>query len=165
MLHDEAVSFYWPGVEPVGRGEVRDRGLLSSAAARPFQSAFGEEIHTTIERKGAALFHSLIANHPFHNGNKRTAVVALFHFLLANNRCPGVAPTDMYELAKWTATHKAEGVSDREFFEGLCLSITELAIPFSQRRKKAELAQMYRRALGDRRSIRRHPLNREQPPQ
>jgi len=40
--------------------------------------------------KGVALFHSLVANHAFIDGNKRTAVTALDHFLLANGFVLGV---------------------------------------------------------------------------
>ena len=39
----------------------------------------------SLPEKAAALFHSLIANHPFGNGNKRTAVIALELFLSANS--------------------------------------------------------------------------------
>jgi len=39
----------------------------------------------SLPEKAAALFHSLIANHPFENGNKRTAVIALELFLSANS--------------------------------------------------------------------------------
>ncbi|WP_170319448.1 type II toxin-antitoxin system death-on-curing family toxin [Polyangium spumosum] len=39
-----------------------------------------------MRRKPRALFHSLVKNHPFHNGNKRTALVALIVFLAKNDR-------------------------------------------------------------------------------
>jgi death-on-curing family protein len=60
----------------------RDFNLLESAVSRPFQTVFGGDAYPTIFDKGAALFHSLVANHPFHDGNKRTAVTALYAFLL-----------------------------------------------------------------------------------
>ena len=48
---------------------------LDAACARPFQSAFGEEMYATIYEKVAALFHAIISDHPFAEGNKRTATV------------------------------------------------------------------------------------------
>ena len=42
---------------------------IESALGRPFHSADGQDVYPTIIEKAAALFHSLIANHPFHNGN------------------------------------------------------------------------------------------------
>ena len=67
IIHDSFISVWWPNIEPVGPEEYRDRGLVQSAVARPFQAAFGKELFRTIPEKAAALFHSLIANHPFDN--------------------------------------------------------------------------------------------------
>ena len=63
-----------------GQAQVRDLGLLSSAAARP-QSGFGDfEAYPTLVEKAAALLHSLVGNHALVDGNKRlgwTAAVVL----------------------------------------------------------------------------------------
>jgi death-on-curing protein len=58
-----------------GEPALRDHHVLESAAARPMASAFGEDAYPTLLEKAAALFHSLVLNHPFVDGNKRTAVV------------------------------------------------------------------------------------------
>lgn len=63
---------------------LRDRGLLESALARPQASAFGEDAYPTRLEKAAAMFHSLVLNHPFVDGNKRTATLALEYFLNEN---------------------------------------------------------------------------------
>lgn len=64
-----------------GRAEVRDVGLLASAAARP-GAGFGDfEAYPSLDRKAAALLHSLVRNHALVDGNKRlgwTAVVVLY---------------------------------------------------------------------------------------
>lgn len=67
-----------------GKRKVRDMGLLEAAAARPMASVFGEDAYPTIQEKAAVLFHSIARNHPFADGNKRTATVA-FLFLLEIN--------------------------------------------------------------------------------
>lgn len=66
------------------RPYVRDRHLLLSAARRPTMSLFGEEQFPTILDKAAALLQSLAYHHPFGDGNKRTATIALGRFLRQN---------------------------------------------------------------------------------
>ncbi|MEP7293280.1 MAG: type II toxin-antitoxin system death-on-curing family toxin, partial [Chloroflexota bacterium] len=63
---------------------LRDRRLLESAVARPEASAFGEDAYPTLTEKAAALMHSLVLNHTFVDGNKRTATIALMIFLRLN---------------------------------------------------------------------------------
>jgi death-on-curing protein len=54
---------------------VRDVGLLESALARPYAVVFGHEVYPDSWLRAAALYHSLLQNHPFLDGNKRIAVV------------------------------------------------------------------------------------------
>lgn len=70
----------------LGVVEIRDVGLLDSAAARPRASAFGEPAYPTFEEQSAALMHSLARNHPLVDGNKRLAWAALRTFHLINGR-------------------------------------------------------------------------------
>lgn len=60
-----------------GSQGVRDEGLLKSAIERPF-SGFGEtEFYPTPEEKAGAILESIIKNHPFIDGNKRTGYVLM----------------------------------------------------------------------------------------
>jgi death on curing protein len=59
-----------------GKTHVRDLEMLDAAAERPMQSAFGQDAYPTLNHKVAALMHSISRNHPFTDGNKRTATVA-----------------------------------------------------------------------------------------
>lgn len=63
---------------------VKDHGLLESAVHRPQQSVFGEDAYPTLFDKAAAFLESLVKNHCFHNGNKRTAYLVTKSFLLLN---------------------------------------------------------------------------------
>lgn len=63
---------------------VRDAGLLDSAAHRPAAAAFGEEAYPALLEKAAALLRSLVVNHPFFDGNKRTAWLSCVTFLAIN---------------------------------------------------------------------------------
>nr|WP_319455134.1 MULTISPECIES: Fic family protein [unclassified Mycobacterium] len=60
----------------VGPGQPRDFGLLDSATTRPQATVFGEDAYPTVHEKAAAVLHSLARNHPFIDGNKRTAWAA-----------------------------------------------------------------------------------------
>jgi death on curing protein len=70
----------------IGDVDVRDRGLLASAAARPRSSAFGEDAYPTFAAKAAALMHSIARNRALVDGNKRLAWAATRIFCLLNGR-------------------------------------------------------------------------------
>jgi death-on-curing protein len=70
----------------LSRVEIRDVGLLDSAAARARASVFGEWAYPTFEDQAAALMHSLARNHPLVDGNKRLAWAATRVFYLINDR-------------------------------------------------------------------------------
>jgi len=65
-----------------GSKGVRDVGSLEAALNRPFATFDGQDLYPTAEEKAAALFESIIINHPFMDGNKRTAYVLLEYLLL-----------------------------------------------------------------------------------
>jgi death-on-curing protein len=56
------------------------------------------EKYTSVFSKAAALFHSLTKNHPFHNGNKRTALVTLLSMLHHNDYSLRASDNDVYGL-------------------------------------------------------------------
>jgi len=66
--------------------EVRDMGLLASAAGRPQATVFGEDAYPTLAEKAAALMHSIARNHALVDGNKRLAWAATRVFCLLNGR-------------------------------------------------------------------------------
>lgn len=63
---------------------IRDLGLLESAIAQPRMTFGSEELYPTIIDKAVALGFSIIMNHPFVDGNKRTGHAALETFLILN---------------------------------------------------------------------------------
>ena len=106
-IHDSMIEKYG------GSHGIRDLGLIESALARPQASFDGVDLYPTILDKAAALFHSLMFNHAFVDGNKRTTITTTALFLSVNG----------YELA----------ASDEEFVafplrvENNHLSIEEIA--------------------------------------
>lgn len=69
-----------------GKQRVRDMDLLEAAVQRPMQSVFGQDAYPTLEAKASALLHSIARNHPFADGNKRTATVGALFMLGVNGR-------------------------------------------------------------------------------
>ncbi len=68
-----------------GSQGVRDQGLLKSAIYRPQASFGGADLYPDVFAKTAALGHSLVKNHPFVDGNKRTGFAAMRLFLRMND--------------------------------------------------------------------------------
>lgn len=63
---------------------VRDLGLIESAVERPKATFDGVDLYPDIFTKAAALMHSLLKNHAFVDGNKRTAYSSCGIFLKLN---------------------------------------------------------------------------------
>ena len=78
LLHSVEIA------EHGGSDGIRDLGLLESAIAQPMASFGGEFLHQDIFEMAAALHFSLVSNHPFIDGNKRTGLAAMLMFLELN---------------------------------------------------------------------------------
>lgn len=78
VLHDRVIE------ETGGSHGLRDLGLLIAAAERPKMAFGGTELYRDTPAKAAAYFESLARNHPFVDGNKRTAVLTVGRFLYLN---------------------------------------------------------------------------------
>ena len=78
-LHDRAIREFG------GLPGLRSRELLESAVFAPRHSAFGDDAYPTVPDKAAAYAVSLSENHPFLNGNKRTAAAAMLVLLDVNH--------------------------------------------------------------------------------
>ena len=67
-----------------GADGVRDLGALESAVAQPKATFDAMDLYPTLIEKGAALCFSIVQNHAFLDGNKRTGHAAMSTFLLLN---------------------------------------------------------------------------------
>lgn len=77
-IHDQAIKRFG------GSKGVRDLSLVESAVGRPQASFEGKDLYPTVFEKAAALLQSLLKNHPFVDGNKRTALSSAGIFLKLN---------------------------------------------------------------------------------
>jgi len=77
---DDILAIHTDQIERYGGGQgIRDPGLLEAALFRP-QTGY----YPTLIEEAAALWESLSQNHPFVDGNKRTAFAATYVFLVIN---------------------------------------------------------------------------------
>lgn len=68
-----------------GSDRIKDENMLESAIYAPFQTFAGEDFFPTIYQKAARLGFGIVSNHPFVDGNKRTAAHAMVTFLEIND--------------------------------------------------------------------------------
>ena len=85
--------------ETGGSHGVHDMDRLQSAVARPQSTFDDQELYNNVAEKAAALMESLIRNHPFVDGNKRTGVTAAGLLLLQNGYRLSASNTELVELA------------------------------------------------------------------
>jgi len=90
--------------------ELRDAGLLDSAAGRPAATAFGSDAYPTVHLKAAALLHSLAGNHPLVDGNKRLALVSTLVFLRLNGQRPLLTNGEAHDLLVAAASGELDDV-------------------------------------------------------
>lgn len=104
-IHEDQVRLYG------GTYEVRDHSGFESALATPQMRFAGDFLHPTVYAMGAAYGYHLSQNHPFVDGNKRTAGMTMLTFF-ALNGLEVIAPDmDYYEtimaLARGELTKEA----------------------------------------------------------
>jgi death-on-curing protein len=102
-IHDEAIYEFG------GLAGVRDPGLLESALDRP-RNLFAYEPGSSIFELAAGLCVGIAKNHPFHDGNKRTALLATRAFLYLNGQ--ELEPTQADEVTTLVAV--ADGSLDEQ---------------------------------------------------
>ena len=90
-IHDRQLA------EHGGAEGVRDEGLLASALARPQQMQAYAEPAPDVADLAAALAYGLARNHPFIDGNKRSAYVACRTFLALNGSHLVASIEDKYQ--------------------------------------------------------------------
>ena len=109
----EVLGIYNRVIKQSGGGVgIRDLGALESAVAQPRMTFNGEELYRTIVEKASALGFSLIQNHPFIDGNKRTGHAAVEIFLMLNGFEISASVNEQVEIFLGVAS----GTMSREVF-------------------------------------------------
>lgn len=98
----------------------RDRGLLESSIANPMMAVFGEELHKSVYDKAAAYLFSISRNHPFTDGNKRTAAASALAFLRINGESPVYDVDDFVDFVTQVAEGKIDIKMVSHYLENIC---------------------------------------------
>lgn len=102
-IHDYLTSYFINLEDPIQPPGVKSIDGIESAASRPDLNPE----YDTHYLKAAALFHSIINNHPFHNGNKRTALLSTIYYLgefgILLEHC---TDEELYEFTRQIAAHE-----------------------------------------------------------
>ena len=110
VLHDEALAQFG------GLSGVRDEGLLESAIQRPRQLYhYGE--NPSLFGLTASLCLGLVKNHPFVDGNKRTACLSSAVFLFRNGWDFAPRPGGPTNIIRAVAAGEADEVLLSRWFE------------------------------------------------
>lgn len=107
-----------------GASGSRDRGAVEAAIARPAMIFGGEDLYPDAAAKAGAMMHSLVMNHPFVDGDKRTSVAAAELFLQLNGFLLEASDEELEQLTLSTAAGK--------------IQVEALAIWFRQRLRASE---------------------------
>ena len=106
-IHNELVKDFNNTNDPIDPPGVKSETLLGSAVNRPHTSIDDTLKYPTVYMVAAAYLHALIGNHPFHNGNKRTALVSTLAFLDSNHETlDGVSEDDLYDYVIKISAHE-----------------------------------------------------------
>ncbi|HEU5168080.1 MAG TPA: type II toxin-antitoxin system death-on-curing family toxin [Chitinophagaceae bacterium] len=81
-----------------GSHGIRDNAALESAIARPLQTFDGNDLYPSVLEKAASLIESILVNHPFIDGNKRTGYTALRLYLIQNGLDITASHENKYEF-------------------------------------------------------------------
>jgi len=100
-----------------GADGVRDEGLLDSALMRP-QQRWHYAPESSVGQLASAYAYGLARNHPFVDGNKRTAVVAMLLFLALNGYRLSATEDERYEVILGIASSELEEEDLSEWIEG-----------------------------------------------
>jgi death on curing protein len=102
---------------------IRDLGALESAVAQPYMTFDGKELYPSLVDKAAALGFSLIQNHPFADGNKRTGHAVMEGFLALNGYEINASTDEQVEIILSVASGKLDRSG---FTEWISVHIQEL---------------------------------------
>lgn len=116
---DDVLALHAHQIETYGGSlGIRDTGLLESAINMPQATAFGEDLHPTLEEKAAAYLFHIVKNHPFVDGNKRAGLAVALAFLDVNEVWVQASEEELVELVLAVATGERTKADVAVFLQG-----------------------------------------------
>lgn len=105
-IHEALAKDFATHNDPISPPGIKDKNLLHSAVFRPLTSNGDDFKYPTAEMSASALLYSIIHNHPFYNGNKRTALVSMLALLDANGLTITCNEDLLFKFVLQVAQHK-----------------------------------------------------------
>ena len=103
FIHEYLTEYFKDLEDPIQPPGIKNEGGVESAANRPNLNPE----YDTPYLKAASVFHAIINNHPFHNGNKRTALLSAIYYLgefgILLENC---TDEELYEFTRQVAAHE-----------------------------------------------------------
>ncbi len=96
---------------------IRDAGLLASALARPATTLFGADAYPALALKAASLLESVVRNHPFIDGNKRSGWTLMVAFLWINGFRHDMTTDEGFDLVIGIAEERIELATAADMIE------------------------------------------------
>lgn len=143
-VHEALEEEFRHGPDPVTPPGVRDEGLLESAVHRAATNLGGECKYPSAEMVAAALLHSLIHNHPFHNGNKRAALVTMLVSLDRNGLLMTCTEQELFKYVLLVAQHRVASAGPGPLPDREVLAISRWIQRHSRSLDKGERALKWR---------------------
>jgi death-on-curing protein len=123
--------------ETGGAHGVRDLSLPKSAVARPWATFGGRDLYPDLFSKAAARMDSLIHNHPFVDGNKRTGIAAAALFLRQNGHRLTATNEELEGFTRWVAESRPGIVEIAAWARPYAQEATHCKISSARRRRAA----------------------------
>lgn len=109
LTAEELLFLHFKIIEDYGGSHgVRDEGRIQSVIASPASEAFGEALYATGFEKAAVYVRNVVADHPFVDGNKRTAIAAGVIFLQRCGYEMTATPKELEDFAVQAAVERLE---------------------------------------------------------
>lgn len=152
QIHWILVDDFAKSRDPIDPPGVKSQPLLESAVGRLHTALGGDLKYPTLPMAAAALLHAIICNHAFHNGNKRTALVATLSFLDRNGYLLEADDDELFDYLMRIASHDigvpaADSVADEEmltiarWIHSHCRPISKLEKPLKFQELRTILLQ------------------------
>lgn len=107
FIHRRLVEDFAETADPISPSGLRSEALLESAVGRQHVGLGEQSKYPTLHQNAATLLFGLCCDHPFHNGNKRTALVSMLVHLDKNRHTLfGVSQSELFQLMIDVAEHK-----------------------------------------------------------
>ena len=107
---------------------IRDKNLLASAVNTPFQTFMGNDLYPSIYDKAAQLCYGIANNHPFTDGNKRTALHSMYVYLIINGYDITAAQQDVENLIINVAAGRMHTTELSKWLQNNTVEIEQLSI-------------------------------------